>query len=175
ENYCVEGMTGTYNSYERDGKTLTQGGYSTDIVVNERYVLKVSPTLDLKAVAPLLCAGITTYSPLVYAGVKAGMKVGIVGLGGLGHMGVKFAASFGAEVTVLSTSPNKEVDAKRLGATKFLLTTDKDAMAAHANYFDVILDAISAKHDFTQYLDLLDLDGKLLVVGLPSEQPKVSP
>jgi alcohol dehydrogenase (NADP+) len=162
ENYCVEGMTGTYNSYERDGKTLTQGGYSTDIVVNERYVLKVSPTLDLKAVAPLLCAGITTYSPLVYAG-------------GLGHMGVKFAASFGAEVTVLSTSPNKEVDAKRLGATKFLLTTDKDAMAAHANYFDVILDAISAKHDFTQYLDLLDLDGKLLVVGLPSEQPKVSP
>ncbi len=175
EQYCVEGMTGTYNAIERDGKTIAQGGYSTQIVVDEKYTLKVSPNLDLKAVAPLLCAGITTYSPLMYAGVTKGMKVGVVGLGGLGHMGVKFAASFGAEVTVLSTSPSKEADAKRLGASKFLLTTDAAAMQEHASYFDVILDAISANHDFTPYLNLLDLNGKLLVVGLPSEQPKVSP
>jgi uncharacterized zinc-type alcohol dehydrogenase-like protein len=175
EQYCVEGMTGTYNAIERDGKTIAQGGYSTQIVVDEKYTLKVSPNLDLKAVAPLLCAGITTYSPLMYAGVTKGMKVGVVGLGGLGHMGVKFAASFGAEVTVLSTSPSKEADAKRLGATNFLLTTDAAAMKEYASYFDVILDAISANHDFTPYLDLLDLNGKLMVVGLPSEQPKVSP
>ncbi|MCU0323024.1 MAG: NAD(P)-dependent alcohol dehydrogenase, partial [Chitinophagaceae bacterium] len=168
-------MTGTYNAIERDGKTVAQGGYSTQIVVDEHYVLKVSPTLDLKAVAPLLCAGITTYSPLKFAGVTKGMKVAVVGLGGLGHMGVKFAASFGAEVTVLSTSPNKEADALRLGATKFVLTTDAVAMKAHANYFDVILDAISANHDYTKYLDLLDINGKLMVVGLPSEQPKISP
>ena len=175
EQYCVEGMTGTYNAMERDGKTIAQGGYATQIVVDERYVLKVSAELDLKAVAPLLCAGITTYSPLVYAGVKAGMKVGVVGLGGLGHMAVKFAVSFGAEVTVLSTSPSKEADAKRLGATGFLLTTDDEAMKAKASYFDVILDAISANHDYTKYLNLLDLDGKLLVVGLPTDAPKVSP
>lgn len=175
EQYCVEGMTGTYNTLERDGKTIAQGGYSTQIVVNERYVLKVAPHLDLKAVAPLLCAGITTYSPLVYAGVTKGMKVGVVGLGGLGHMGVKFAVSFGAEVTVLSTSPEKEADAKRLGASKFLLTTDEEAMKKHDSYFDVILDAISANHDFTKYLNLLDLNGKLLVVGLPTEAPKVLP
>ena len=175
EQYCVEGMTGTYNAMERDGKTIAQGGYSTQIVVDERYVLNIAPTLDLKAVAPLLCAGITTYSPLMYAGVTKGMKVGVVGLGGLGHMGVKFAASFGAEVTVLSTSPKKEADAKRLGATKFLLTTDEAAMKEYASYFDVILDAISANHDYTKYLDLLDINGKLLVVGLPTDAPKISP
>ena len=175
EQYCVEGMTGTYNAMDRDGKTIAQGGYSTQIVVDERYVLNIAPTLDLKAVAPLLCAGITTYSPLMYAGVTKGMKVGVVGLGGLGHMGVKFAASFGAEVTVLSTSPKKEADAKRLGATKFLLTTDEAAMKEYASYFDVILDAISANHDYTKYLDLLDINGKLLVVGLPTDAPKISP
>jgi len=175
EQYCIEGMTGTYNAIERDGKTIAQGGYSTQIVVHQRYVLKVASTLPLAAVAPLLCAGITTYSPLMYAGVKAGMKVGIVGLGGLGHMAVKFAVSFGAEVTVLSTSPSKEEDAKRLGASKFLLTTDAAAMKAHDSYFDVVLDAISAKHNYTTYLDLLGLDGKLLVVGLPTDVPTVSP
>jgi len=175
EQYCIEGITGTYNGYERDGKTIAQGGYSTNIVVDEKYVLKISSTLNLKAVAPLLCAGITTYSPLKYAGVKKGMKVGVVGLGGLGHMGVKFAVSFGAEVTVLSTSANKEADAMQLGATKFVLTTDKAAMKKYDSYFDIILDAISANHDFTKYLNLLDLDGKLLVVGLPSEEPKVKP
>ncbi len=175
ENYCTEGMTGTYNGMERDGLTIAQGGYSTQIVVDERYVLHVSSSLDLKAVAPLLCAGITTWSPLRYAGVTSGMKVAVAGLGGLGHMGVKFAVSFGAEVTVLSTSPSKEADAKKLGAHHFLLTTDKEAMQKHNSYFDVILDAISANHNYEKYLNLLDVNGKLLVVGLPSEQPQVNP
>ncbi len=175
ENYCEEGMTGTYNSLERDGVTIAQGGYSTQIVVDEHYVLRVDDRLDLKGAAPLLCAGITTYSPLRYAKVGPGMKVGVIGLGGLGHMGVKFAASFGAEVTVLSTSKNKEADARRLGAHHFLLTTDKAAMKASRNHFDVLLDAVSADHDYTAYLDLLDLNGKLLVVGLPVHEPKVSP
>lgn len=175
ENYCVEGMTGTYNAMERDGVTISQGGYSTQIIVDERYVLSVSDKLELKAVAPLLCAGITTYSPLRFANVTKGTKVGVVGLGGLGHMGVKFASSFGAEVTMLSTSPRKEADAKKLGAHHFLLTTDKAQMKAKAGYFDVILNTISANHDYKQYLDLLDFEGKLLVVGLPSEKPKVDP
>jgi len=175
ENYCEEGMTGTYNAKERDGSGITMGGYSTQIVVNDHYVFHISPKLNLPAVAPLLCAGITTYSPLVFAGVKKGMKVAIVGLGGLGHMGVKFAVSFGAEVTVISTSPNKEADAKKLGASHFLLSTNEADMAKHNNYFDVILDAISANHDYTQYLNLLALNGKLMVVGLPTETPKVSP
>lgn len=174
ENYCVEGMTGTYNSMERDGTTVAQGGYATQIVVNEHYVHRISESLDLKGVGPLLCAGITTWSPLRYAGVTAGMKVGVIGLGGLGHMGVKFAASFGAEVTVLSTSPSKEEDAKRLGAHRFLLTPDAEAMKANASYFDVILNTISANHDYGPYLDLLDLNGKMLVVGLPSKHPEVN-
>jgi len=175
EQYCVEGATGTYNTIERDGVTVAQGGYSSQIVVKEKFVLHVSDQLDLKAVAPLLCAGITTYSPLRYAGVTKGMKVGVIGLGGLGHMGVKFAVSFGAEVSVLSTSPGKEADAKRLGASNFIITTDKKQMKEYAAYFDVILDAVSANHDFSGYLNLLALNGKLLVVGLPAEAPKVSP
>ncbi|NDA60992.1 MAG: NAD(P)-dependent alcohol dehydrogenase [Chitinophagia bacterium] len=175
EQYCDEGMTGTYNGYERDGKTLAQGGYSSDIVVKDRFVVSISRSLNMAAVAPLLCAGITTYSPLRYAGVSAGMKVGVVGLGGLGHMGVKFAASFGAEVTVISTSPSKEADAKRLGASGFLLSTDKEAVKKHAGYFDVILDTVSADHDYSGYLDMLTLEGKLLIVGLPSKTPEVSP
>jgi len=174
EQYCAEGMTGTYNAPERDGSGITQGGYSTQIVVNERYVLHISEKLDLKAVAPLLCAGITTYSPLRFAGVTKGTKVGVMGLGGLGHMAVKFAVSFGAEVTVLSTSPHKEKDANALGA-KFALSTDKEVMKKLNSHFDVIVDAISANHDFSAYLDLLDTNGKLLVVGLPIDQPKVSP
>ena len=175
ENYCVEGMTGTYNTIERDGVTVAQGGYSTQIVVDERYVLHVSDKLDIKAVGPLLCAGITTYSPLRFAGVTKGMKVGVVGLGGLGHMGVKFAVSFGAEVTVLSTSPSKEADAKKLGAHKFLITKDEEQMKAHEAYFDVILNTISANHNYEPYLNLLDMDGKLLIVGLPSINPEVNP
>lgn len=175
EQYCAEGMTGTYNAKERNGTGVTMGGYSTQIVVDEHYTFHISSKLNLAAVAPLLCAGITTYSPLVYAGVKKGMKVAIVGLGGLGHMGVKFAVSFGAEVTVISTSPSKEADAKKLGATHFLLSTDAKAMEQYNSYFDVILDAISANHDYTPYLNLLALDGKLMVVGLPTESPKVLP
>jgi len=175
EQYCEEGMTGTYNAMERDGVTVAQGGYSSQIVVKERFVLHISKKLDLAGAAPLLCAGITTYSPLRFAGVKAGQKVAVVGLGGLGHMGVKFAASFGADVTVISTSPGKEADAKKLGAHHFLLSTDKEAMKKHASHFDVILDTVSANHDYTFLLDLLDIEGKLLIVGLPSKEPMVSP
>ena len=175
EQYCEEGFVGTYNNKERNSDKITMGGYSTKIVVDEYYTFKIAPTLPLAAVAPLLCAGITTYSPLVYAGVKKGMKVAVVGLGGLGHMGVKFAVSFGAEVTVISTSPSKEADAKKLGATHFLVSTDKETMSKYNNYFDVILDAISANHDYTSYLNLLGIDGKLMVVGLPIESPKVQP
>ena len=175
EQYCVEDMTGTYNAMERDGKTIAQGGYSSNIVTDERYVYHISSKLDLKAVAPLLCAGITTYSPLRYAGVTSGMKVGVVGLGGLGHMGVKFAASFGAEVTLISTSSSKQKDAERLGAHKFLLSTDKKQMKAADSYFDVVLNAISARHNYKKYLNLLGLNGKMLVVGLPAEDPKTSP
>lgn len=175
EQYCEEGMTGTYNAIERDGKTVAQGGYSSQIVVKEHYVLSVSRKLNPAAAAPLLCAGITTYSPLKFANVQPGQKVAVVGLGGLGHMGVKFAVSFGADVTVISTSPSKEADAKKLGAHHFLLSTDKEAMKKHNSHFDVILDTVSANHDYTGYLDLLDLEGKLLIVGLPSEEPSLSP
>jgi alcohol dehydrogenase (NADP+) len=171
----VEDMTGTYNAMERDGVTIAQGGYSSNIVTDERYVYHISSKLDLKAVAPLLCAGITTYSPLRYAGVTNGTKVGVVGLGGLGHMGVKFAVSFGAEVTLISTSLSKQKDAERLGAHKFLLSTDEKQMKDADSYFDVILNTISANHNYKKYLDLLDLNGKMLVVGLPSEHPKSSP
>lgn len=175
EQYCVEDMTGTYNAYERDGVTISQGGYSSLIVTDERYVYHISSKLDLKAVAPLLCAGITTYSPLRYAGVGPGVKVGVVGLGGLGHLGVKFAASFGAEVTLISTTASKQKDAERLGAHKFLLSTDKKQMKDAESSFNVILNTISVSHNYKKYLNLLDLNGKMLVVGLPGEDPKASP
>ena len=175
EQYCVEDMTGTYNGYERDGKTVAQGGYSTKIVTDERYVYHVSDKLSLPGVAPLLCAGITTYSPLRFANVKPGDKVAVAGLGGLGHMAVKFAVAMGAEVTMLSTSPSKEADAKKLGAHYFVLSTDKAAMKKHERHFDVVVDAVSGNHDYERYLKLLGLEGKLLVVGLPSADPKVNP
>jgi alcohol dehydrogenase (NADP+) len=175
ENYCDEGMTGTYNAIERDGKTLAQGGYSTVIVTDERYVFSISHKLDLAGTAPLLCAGITTYSPLRFAGVKQGTKVGIIGLGGLGHMGVKFAASFGAEVTMISTSPSKEKDARKLGAHNFLLQTDDAQLKKYDSYFDVLLNTISAPHDYAKYLNLLGYEGKMMIVGLPSVEPKVQP
>jgi uncharacterized zinc-type alcohol dehydrogenase-like protein len=175
EQYCVEDMTGTYNGYERDGKTVAQGGYSTKIVTDERWVYHVSEKLDLAGVAPLLCAGITTYSPLRFANVKPGDKVAVAGLGGLGHMAVKFAVALGAEVTMLSTSPSKESDAKKLGAHHFVLSTDKAAMKKHISHFNVIVDAVSANHNYETYLKLLSLEGKLLVVGLPSEKPNVDP
>ncbi|HTS44585.1 MAG TPA: NAD(P)-dependent alcohol dehydrogenase [Puia sp.] len=173
EQYCKEGATGTYNAIERDGKTLSQGGYSTQIVTNERYVHAISKKLDLKAVAPLLCAGITTYSPLRYIGVGKGTKVAVIGLGGLGHIGVKFAVSFGAEVTVISTSKSKQADAKKLGAHRFLLSTDEKQMKRHDSYFDVILNTVSANHDYEKYLDLLTMNGKMIIVGLPPQDPKV--
>lgn len=175
EQYCEEGPTGTYNAMERDGSGMTQGGYSSQIVTKEKFVLKVSEKLDLKAVAPLLCAGITTWSPLRFAQVGPGMKVGIIGLGGLGHLGVKFAVSFGADVTVISTSPSKEKDARQLGATGFLVSSNREQMKAAAGSFDVLLDCVSAAHDYTPYLNLLALHGKLMVVGLPAEAPKVAP
>lgn len=175
EQYCVEGITGTYNAYERDGKTIAQGGYSTQIVTDEKYVLKISPKVDLKSVAPLLCAGITTYSPLRYAQVGKGTRVGVVGLGGLGHMGLKFAASFGADVTLISSSAHKETDARKLGAHNFLLSTDKAQMKKAFSSFDVILNTVSANHDYEKYLRLLDLDGKMIIVGLPPDDPKVNP
>lgn len=176
EQYCEEGMTGTYNAPERDGSgMLTMGGYSAEIVTDENYVLRIKGEENLAGIAPLLCAGITTYSPLRFAGVKAGMKVAVVGLGGLGHMAVKFAVAFGAEVTVISTSASKVQEASKLGAHHFILAKNPAVLNDHASSFDIVLDAISADHDYTQYLNLLALNGKLLVVGLPEHQPKVSP
>lgn len=175
EQYCENDCTGTYNGYERDGKTLAQGGYSTQIVTDELFVHKVPANLNLAGVAPLLCAGITTYSPIRYAGVGKGTKTAVIGLGGLGHMAVKFAASLGAEVTVISTSPSKEADAKKLGAHQFIVSTDREAMKKYDSYFDVIVNAISANHNYTPYLNLLGLDGKMMVVGLPEKYPEVNP
>ena len=175
EQYCAEGMTGTYNGLERDKVTIAQGGYSSHIVCDERWVYHIANNLDLAGVAPLLCAGITTYSPLKFAHVKAGDKVAVAGLGGLGHMAVKFAVAMGAEVTMLSTSPSKEKDALKLGAHHFVLSTDEAAMKKIESSFDVVLDAVSGNHDYEIYLKLLDVNGKLLVVGLPSDAPKLNP
>lgn len=175
EQYCDEGMTGTYNAPERNGSGMTMGGYSTQIVTDERFVYTVSSKLDPKGVAPLLCAGITTYSPLKYVGASKGHKIGIVGLGGLGHMAVKFAVAFGGEVTMLSTSKSKEADAKKLGAHNFALTTDKSQMKKLSNHFDIIINTISAEHEYENYLRLLGVNGKMVVVGLPTKDPQVSP
>jgi len=174
EQYCSNGMVGTYNGQEKDGSGITYGGYSKQIVVTEDFVLKVSENLPLEGVAPLLCAGITTYSPLRHWKVGKGDKVGVLGLGGLGHMGVKLAVSFGAEVTMLSHSPSKEADAKRLGAHNFLLTSDKEKVKGAANYFDFILDTVSAPHDYNTYLTMLNTNGMMVCVGAPSE-PAVVP
>ncbi len=173
EQYCEAGSVGTYNSLERDGKTVTYGGYSKSIVTTEDFVLKVSDKLDLKAVAPLLCAGITTYSPLRNWKVGKGHKVGVLGLGGLGHMAVKFAVSFGAEVTMLSHSPSKEADAKRLGAHRFALTSDEATVKSLSNHFDFIIDTVSAPHDYNVYLNLLNTDGIMICVGAPPEPAQV--
>jgi len=167
EQYCENGATFTYNSADRVDGTNTLGGYSNVIVTDESFVLLVSDRLPLEAVAPLLCAGITTYSPLRHWKVGKGHKVGILGLGGLGHMAVKFAASFGAEVTMLSTSPGKETDAKRLGAHKFALTKDPEQVKNLTNYFDFIVDTVSAPHDYNMYLNLLNTDGIMICVGVP--------
>ncbi len=174
EQFCLEGMTATYNSKERDGKTLAQGGYSQSIVVDEAFVLSVDKKLDLAAAAPLLCAGITTYSPLKRWKAGPGKKVGVVGLGGLGHMGVKIAVAMGADVTVFTTSKSKVEDAKKLGAHHVILSTDPAQMEKAASSFDFILDTVSAQHDITAYLNLLRRDGTLTQVGLPSEPIAIS-
>lgn len=173
EQYCEKGNAGTYNSTEMDRKTPTYGGYSTQIVVDEQYTLKVSDKLPLEGVAPLLCAGITTYSPLRHWKVGKGHKVGVLGLGGLGHMAVKLANSFGAEVTMLSTSPSKEADAKRLGAHHFALINDKEQMKQLRNKFDFIINTVSAQHEYSQYLKLLTLNGVMICLGIPPEPSTV--
>jgi uncharacterized zinc-type alcohol dehydrogenase-like protein len=167
EQYCEDGMVGTYNGREKITNNPTYGGYSTQIVVDEKYTLSISPKLPLEGVAPLLCAGITTYSPLRHLGVGKGHRVAVLGLGGLGHMGVKFAAAFGAEVTMLSTSRSKEADAKKLGAHHFILTSDAAAMKKAANSFDFILNTVSAQHEYGTYLNLLRTNGTMIVVGVP--------
>jgi uncharacterized zinc-type alcohol dehydrogenase-like protein len=173
EQYCEVGNIGTYNSYEKDGKTPIYGGYSKKIVVDEKYTLQISDKLSPERVAPLLCAGITTFSPLRQWKVGKGHRVGIMGLGGLGHMAVKLAASMGAEVTVLSTSPAKEADAKELGAHKFVVTKDKEALKSIRNYFDFIINTVSANHDLKMYMNLLTLDGTMILLGAPPEAPQL--
>ena len=167
EQYCASGAVFSYNGMERDGSGITFGGYSKSIVCHEDFVLRISDKLDLAATAPLLCAGITTYSPLRHWKVGPGMKVGILGLGGLGHMGVKFAVSMGAEVTMLSHSPSKQADAERLGAHKFILTSDEAQAKSVAGYFDFILDTVSAQHDYNAYLGMLRTNGVMVCVGVP--------
>jgi len=168
EQFCPDGVF-TYNAPDKHLGGVTYGGYSESIVVDERFVLRVPTNLELAGVAPLLCAGITTYSPLRRAGVKAGMKVGVVGLGGLGHMGVKFARAFGAHVVVFTTSPGKAEDALRLGAHEVVNSRNADEMGAHAGTFDFILDTVSAQHDINAYLNLLTVGGNLTLVGAPNE------
>ncbi|GAB2828429.1 NAD(P)-dependent alcohol dehydrogenase [Ferruginibacter profundus] len=173
EQYCSNGMVGTYNGQEKDGSGYTLGGYSKSIVVREEFVLHISDKLPLEAVAPLLCAGITTYSPLRHWKVGKGQKVGVLGLGGLGHMGVKLAVSMGAEVTMLSHSPSKEADAKRLGAHQFVLTSDAEQVKKVTGYFDFILDTVSAEHDYNFYLSLLRTNGVMVCVGVPPSPAQI--
>ena len=170
EQFCLEGNTGTYNSVERGTNTPTQGGYSDKITVNENFVLKIPKSMPLDAAAPLLCAGITLYSPLKHWKAGPGIKVAIMGLGGLGHMGVKIAHALGAEVTVLSHSLNKIEDGKRMGATHFYATSDPSTFEKLAGSFDLIINTVSAKMDWNLYLGLLKLDGTLVICGVPSEE-----
>ncbi len=172
EQYCEKGAVETYNGKEYDGSP-TYGGYSDVIVTDEHFVHPISPKLDPAGVAPLLCAGITTYSPLRHWGVKEGQKVGIVGLGGLGHLGLKFAHSFGAKVSLFTTSMSKAEDAKRLGADTVINSKDQEQMAAQKNSFDFILDTVSAPHDLNVYLGLLKRNGVLCQVGIPEEPASV--
>ncbi|MGA7674588.1 MAG: NAD(P)-dependent alcohol dehydrogenase [Rhizomicrobium sp.] len=170
EQYCTGGFSATYSGHEQDGKTVTQGGYSDKIVVDENYVLRVPDNLPLDAAAPLLCAGITLYSPLKHWKAGPGKNVAIVGLGGLGHMGVKIAHALGAEVTVLSHSLKKQADGKRLGADHFFATSDPQTFAKLAGSFDLIVCTVGTGIDWNQYLGLLKLDGTMVVVGAPPEQ-----
>jgi alcohol dehydrogenase (NADP+) len=174
EQFCLKQAAMTYNGTEMDRKTPTFGGYSSQIVVDEKYGLKINDTENLAGVAPLLCAGITTYSPLRRFNVGKNQKVGVVGLGGLGHMGVKLAASMGAEVTVFSTSPSKEEDARKLGAHNFVVTKNPENMTPLAGTFDFILDTVSADHDLNMYLNVLKRGGAMVLVGAPEKPAAVS-
>jgi uncharacterized zinc-type alcohol dehydrogenase-like protein len=169
EQYCEKFPTLTYNGQDKHTGGVTYGGYSDSIVVDESFTLKVSRKLNLAATAPLLCAGITTFSPLRHWKVGPGQKVGIVGLGGLGHMGLKFAHAFGAHTVLFTTSPGKTEDAMRLGADEVVVSRDASEMEKHRNSFDFILDAVSAQHDINAYLNLLKLDGTLTLVGAPEK------
>ena len=169
EQWCQVHCSQTYNSVEMDKKTPTFGGYSSQITVDENYVLKVREQANLAAVAPLLCAGITTYSPMKKYNVREGQKIGVVGLGGLGHMGVKFGAAMGADVTVFSTSPSKEEDARKLGAHHFVVSKNADEMRKLGGQFDFILDTVSAPHDLNPYLNLLGVNGVMVGVGVPEK------
>lgn len=167
EQFCERGMTMTYGSEDKHSGGLTYGGYSQRIVCDEKFTLSVPKNLDPAAASPLLCAGITTYSPLKRWGATKGKKVGVVGLGGLGHMGVKFAHALGAHTVLFTTSPGKVEDGKKLGADEVVISKNEDEMAAHAGSFDLILDTVSADHDLNAYLNLLKVDGTLCVVGAP--------
>ena len=165
EQYCENGFTGTYNSKRSKYGGITYGGYSENIVVEENFVLHIPENIDVKAAAPLLCAGITTWSPLRHWNVKAGDKVGVIGLGGLGHMGVKFAKAMGAHVVMITTSAKKGDDAKLLGADEVLLSTDEEQVKKHANSFDFLLNTVPVKHDLNPYIGLLKLDKTMCIVG----------
>ncbi|HXG99201.1 MAG TPA: NAD(P)-dependent alcohol dehydrogenase [Sphingomicrobium sp.] len=173
EHFCLDGMTGTYNGRDRVDGSLTMGGYSEQIVVREQFVCRIPDQLDIARAAPLLCAGITTYSPLRRFGVGPGQKVAIAGLGGLGHMGVKFAAAMGAHVTMITTSPQKGDDARALGADEILLSTDKAAMKAASGRFHFVLDTIPVAHDVQPYLGLLRAQGTLVLVGAIAPLPSI--
>jgi uncharacterized zinc-type alcohol dehydrogenase-like protein len=173
EQYCEKGANFTYNNVEKDGKTPTYGGYSAQIVVDENYVVKIPENLALDQAAPLLCAGITTYSPLKHWKIKAGDKVAVVGLGGLGHMAVKLANKMGAEVSVLSQSSKKREDAIGLGAKHFINTRDAGVFEKYQNHFDFILNTVSADIDISAYLQLLKLDGTMVLVGVPEKPASI--
>lgn len=175
EQYCIEGPTMTYNSIESDGETRTQGGYSDKIVVDENYVLRLPDNISLDRAAPLLCAGITMYSPLIHWNAGPGKKVGLIGLGGLGHMGVKIAHALGAEVTVLSHSLKKQEDGIRMGADNFYATSDPDTFKRLQAHFDLIVNTLSVEADWDDYLSLLRLDGTMVVVGNSGKKSPVSP
>ena len=165
EQFCEKGMVGTYNGKNKHTGKQTFGGYSTSVVVREEFVLKVPTNLDTEAIAPLLCAGITTYSPLNHWNIKKGDKVGVVGLGGLGHMGIKFAHAMGAETIMITTSPDKAKDAKRLGADDVIISKNEDEIKKHKNSFDFILNTVPVKHDINPYLNVLKIDATMCMVG----------
>ncbi len=175
EQYCENGATYTYNSPDLHLPTQTYGGYSESIVVDEQYVLRVPANLDLAGAAPLLCAGITTYSPMKHWNVGPGKKIGIIGIGGLGHMAVKLAKAMGATVVMITTSSSKVSDGLRLGADEVILSTDEDQMLSHAHSMHLILDCVSADHDINAYMTLLKRDGSLVLVGLPEDPLQIAP